>query len=193
VGFRIQPRQGAQSTWRYTPGKAKRNFFDAAEIGGRSALAQGPHGWPIIDIDVEVTDLIFLVSSVPADYRKLAALVMADAVKDAGTVVCEPIHRFVARVPVDHSGGVIHLLSTNRAEIESSSVTDDMAVIAGTISAASIDAVAMTLPGLTNGKGDMDTRFYDYAPVSGDPPLRRRTDLNPYNRIEYLSRIKGRF
>jgi hypothetical protein len=39
----------------------------------------------------------------------------------------------------------------------------------------------------------MDTRFYDYAPVTGEPPWRRRTDLNPYNRIEYLSRLKGRF
>ncbi len=193
VGFRIQPQAGPQPVWKYTPGKAKRNFFDAAEIGGRATLAQGPHGWPIIDVDVEVTYLIYLVTSVPSDYRKLATLVMADAVKDAGTVVCEPVHRFVLRAPVEQSGGCIHLLATNRADIELSTVDGEIAAITGTIPAAMIDAVAVALPGLTQGRGDLDTRFHDYQPIVGDPPRRKRTDLNPYNRVEYLSRINGRF
>jgi ribosomal protection tetracycline resistance protein len=51
----------------------------------------------------------------------------------------------------------------------------------------------MSLPGLTRGRGDLDTRFDDYQPIASDPPRRRRTDLNPYNRIEYLSRLKGRY
>jgi ribosomal protection tetracycline resistance protein len=193
VGFCIRPRQGPAPVWRYTPGKAKRNFFDAAEIGGRATLSQGPYGWPIIDVDVEVTDLIYLMTSVPTDYRKLAALVMADAVKDAGTVVCEPVHRFELRTPAEHSGGCIHLLSINRAEVESSVVEGDFASITGTIPAATIDSVTRSLPGITRGRADLDTRFYDYQPIAGDPPKRRRTDLNPYNRIEYLSRLNGRF
>lgn len=193
VGFRIQPKQGDLPRWRYTPGKAKRNFFDAAEIGGRSTLAAGLHGWPIVDVDVEVTDLIYLVSSVPADYRKLAALVMADAVHQAGTVVCEPVHHFTMRTPADYSGGCIHLLLTQRAEIATSGMDGELTVIEGTIPAASIDTVARSLPGLSQGRGDLDTRFFDYQPVTGEPPERRRTGLNPYNRIEFLSRLKGRF
>ena len=193
VGFRIRPMVGDQPTWIYTPGKAKRNFFDAAEIGGRSTLAQGLYGWPVIDLDVEVTDLIYLVMSVPADYRKLAALVMADAVRTAGTVVCEPVHVFALRAPAEHAGGCIHLLSTHRAEVQSSTVTGDAVTIGGSIPAAEIDRVIKALPGVTQGRGDLDTRFQDYQPVNGVPPLRRRTDLNPYNRIEYLSRLKGRF
>lgn len=193
VGFRIQPKAGPQPVWHYTPGKAKKNFFDAAEIGGRATLSQGPHGWPVIDVDVEVTDLIYLVMSVPADYRRLAALVMADAVKDAGTVVCEPVHRFSLRTPSDSAGACIHLLLSNRATLESSFVVDDATTIEGTIPAAEIDTVAVNLPGLTQGRGYLESRFHDYQPVEGEPPTRRRTDLNPYNRIEYLSHIKGRF
>ncbi len=193
VGFRIGPRRGAEPVWSYTPGKAKRNFFDAAEIGGRSTLSQGPHGWPIIDVDVEVTDLIYLVTSVPTDYRKLASLVMADAVKNAGTVVCEPVHRFELRVPAENSGACIHLLSINRAEVESSDGDGEVSMIAGIIPAATIDAVSKALPGISRGRADLDTRFHDYQPVAGEPPQRRRTDLNPYNRVEYLSRLKGRF
>lgn len=193
VGFRIGPRQGPDPVWTFTPGKAKRNFFDAAESGGRATLAQGPHGWPVVDVDVEVTDLIYLVSSVPADYRRLAALVMADAVADAGTVVCEPVHWFTLRTPVEHSGTCIHLLSTHRATIESLAVVGDYAVIQGVIPAATVDVLGKLLPSITRGRADLDTRFHDYQPMSGEPPQRQRTDLNPYNRIEYLSRLKGRF
>ncbi|HYI24283.1 MAG TPA: hypothetical protein VD767_02645, partial [Thermomicrobiales bacterium] len=193
VGFRIRPKVGPKSTWHYTPGKAKKNFFEAAEIGGRATLSQGPHGWPVIDLDVEVTDLIFLVSSVTADYRRLAALVMADAVRDAGTVVCEPVHRFSLHAPSDSAGSCMHLLLSNRAVIASSSSVDDLTTIEGTIPAATIDSVVINLPGLTRGRGFLDTRFDDYLPIEGKPPTRKRTDLNPYNRIEYLSRLKGRF
>ena len=179
--------------WHYTPGKAKRNFFDAAEIGGRATLSQGPHGWPVIDVDVEVTDLIYLMLSVPTDYRKLAALVMADAIRDAGTVVCEPVHRFALRTSVEHSGRLHPPAVVEPGRVEGSAVDDDFASITGTIPAASIEAVSMALPGLTRGRGDLDTRFHDYQPIAGEPPRRRRTDLNPYNRIEYLSRLQGRY
>jgi ribosomal protection tetracycline resistance protein len=72
-------------------------------------------------------------------------------------------------------------------------VVDEVTVIEGTIPAAETDKVAINLPGLTQGRGHLDTRFHDYEPIDGEPPTRRRTDLNPYNRIEYLSHIKGRF
>jgi len=49
------------------------------------------------------------------------------------------------------------------------------------------------LPGLTNGRYDIDTRFSDYIPISGEPPVRRRTDLNPFDRTEFMSRLAGRF
>jgi hypothetical protein len=29
--------------------------------------------------------------------------------------------------------------------------------------------------------------------VEGNPPARRRTDMNPFNRTEFMSRLSGRF
>jgi ribosomal protection tetracycline resistance protein len=193
VGFRIAPKRGAHSTWTFTPGKAKKGFFDAAEEGGRSVLNQGLYGWPVIDWDVVVTDLIFLVSSVPVDYRRLALLVMADAIRDAGTVVCEPVHDVTIHVPADAVGTVIHALSKHRGTIDETSAETDRAVITGTIPAAEVDALTRELPGLTNGRADLDARFQDYMPIDGAPPVRARTDFNPFNRTEFFSRLSGRF
>jgi ribosomal protection tetracycline resistance protein len=193
VGFRVRPKQGERSTWTYTPGKAKKGFFDAAEEGGQSVLEQGPFGWPVIDWDVEVTDLIYLVTSVPVDYRKLAMLVMADAIRDAGTVVCEPVYDVTIRVPAESVGAVIHALSSQRGVIAEASLEESDAVVTGTIPAAEVDALTRRLPGLTNGRADIDARFCDYIPVEADPPVRSRTDMNPFDRKEFLSRLSRRF
>ncbi|HWV35620.1 MAG TPA: translation factor GTPase family protein, partial [Thermomicrobiales bacterium] len=151
VGFRIRPKQGRQSTWRFTPGKAKQGFFDAAEAGGRAVLEQGLYGWPVIDWDVEVTDLIYLVTSVPVSYRNLAMLVMAEAIRQAGTMVCEPVHEATVRVPPESMGAVIHAVAVHRGVVETTSIDGDLAVVTGMVPAAEIDALTRELPGLTNG------------------------------------------
>lgn len=193
VGFRIAPKRGERSRWSFTPGKAKQGFFDAAEEGGRAVLEQGLFGWPVIDWDVEVTDLIYLVSSVPVDYRNLAMLVMADAVRRARTVVCEPVNEVTIHTPPESVGAVMHAMTTRRGTIEETAIADERAEVRGLVPAAEMDDLVKTLPGLTNGRADIDVRFHDYLPVTGDPPVRARTDLNPFNRTEFLSRLRGRF
>ncbi len=193
VGFRLRPKRGERSTWSFTPGKAKQGFFDAAEEGGRSVLEQGLHGWPVIDWDVEVTDLIFLVSSVPADYRRLAMLVMADAIRDAGTVVCEPEHEVTIVTPSEALGAVLHVLSNHRGMVVETDADGDRAVVRGLVPAAEVDALGRELPGLANGRADIESRFSGYRPIEGDPPTRQRTDLNPFDRVEFMSRLSGRF
>lgn len=193
VGFRIRPMLGPTPTWHFTPGKARKGFFDAAEEGGRSVLAQGIYGWPVIDLDVEVTDLIYLVTSVPVDYRHLAMLTMADALRDAGTVVCEPVHAVTIRAPQDAIGAVIHALTSRRGVLVETTMMETRGIIRGTIPAAEIDELARSLPGLTNGTADLDSRFHDYVPIEGEPPRRARTDMNPFSRPEFMSRLSGRF
>jgi ribosomal protection tetracycline resistance protein len=193
VGFRLAPKGGDRSTWTFTPGKAKQGFFDAAEEGGRSVLEQGLHGWPVIDWDVEVTDLIYLVSSVAADYRRLAMLVMADAIRDAGTIVCEPVHDIAVTAPLESVGAVIHAISAHRGTVAETDAAGELATVRGTVPAAEVGAVTRELVGPTNGRADVETRFSDYLPVAGEPPVRRRTDLNPFDRTEFMSRLAGRF
>jgi ribosomal protection tetracycline resistance protein len=193
VGFRIRPKRGERSTWTFTPGKAKQGFFDAAEEGGRSVLEQGLYGWPVIDWDVEVTDLIYLVGSMPADYRRLAMLVMADAIRDAGTVVCEPVHSVAIVTPPESLGAVIQALAARRGVVTEAGAEGGRAAVRATLPAAEVDAISRELPGLTNGRADMEARFSGYRPVEGEPPVRRRTDLNPFDRTEFMSRLSGRF
>jgi ribosomal protection tetracycline resistance protein len=96
-------------------------------------------------------------------------------------------------VPQDAVGAVIHALSVHRGVIGETSLEGEIAVVSGTIPAAEVDVLMQELPGLTNGRADIDARFRDYVPVTGEPPVRARTDHNPFNRTEFMSRLSGRF
>ena len=52
--------------------------------------------------------------------------------------------------------------------------------------------VRQVLPTLTSGEGVLETAFDHYAPVTGPPPERSRTDRNPLDRKEYLLRTTRR-
>src|SRR5271169_1538824 len=87
-------------------------FFRAVEDTVRETLRQGLHGWAVPDCTVAMTHSGYLgkqslghqrfnksMSSTGEDYRKLTPLVLTSALRQAGTVVCEPVHRFRLDAP----------------------------------------------------------------------------------------------
>jgi len=63
-------------------------------------LRQGIYGWQVADCTVSMTHSGYSsVSSTAGDFRHLTPLVLMSALKQAGTVVCEPMHRFNLDIP----------------------------------------------------------------------------------------------
>ncbi|MEJ7837637.1 MAG: hypothetical protein WKF81_02415, partial [Thermomicrobiales bacterium] len=59
----------------------------------------------------------------------------------------------------------------------------------GTIPAATVHQFEQRMPGLTRGDGTLAYGFGGFANVTGSPPSRDRTDLNPLNRKLYLAQL----
>ena len=87
-------------------------FFAATWEGVRTGLAQGLSGWAIPDARVVLTHTGYWprqsamhqkfnknVSSVGADFRNLAPVLVHDALRQARTVVCEPVETFHLDIP----------------------------------------------------------------------------------------------
>ncbi len=168
-------------------------MYLAIEEVVRATLLEGLCGWEVTDIAVDLTfveywDPVTIVS----DYRNLTPLVLTDALKQAETEVCEPIQRFRLTVPDDLLAEAIRLLVQQRGVIEESAVVGAVAEIIGTIPAEMIPTVERSLPGVSRGEGDLDHWHDRWQRVPGEPPVRPRTDNNPLNRAEYLSRVAGR-
>jgi ribosomal protection tetracycline resistance protein len=208
VGLRIEPAaigSGVEFRLEVELGSMPIAFFRAVEATVRETLQQGVFGWQVTDCTVTMTHSGYLprqshahqgfsksMSSTGADFRGLTPLVAMDALKQAGTVVCEPIHRFHLEVPAETLGSVLPVLAQLRAVAQTPTIRGSGCTLEGDIPAAHVHELRLQLPALSRGEGVLESAFSRHQPVSGPPPTRPRTDHNPLNRREYLLRVGRR-
>ena len=132
------------------------------------------------------------MSSTAGDFRNLTPLVLMGALKQAGTRVYEPVHRFHLDVPADTLGAILPVLARLRATPQTSAMRGPSYLLEGEIPAARVHELELQLPALTRGEGVLECAFDRHQPVSGTIPTRPRTDHNPLNRKEYLLHVVRR-
>ena len=104
------------------------------------------------------------MSSTAGDFRGLTPLVLARALRRAGTVVCEPMHRFALELPVDALGPVLPLLGRLGATPDPPVPDGDVYRLEGEIPAAQVHELRSALPGLTRGEAVLESAFERYQP-----------------------------
>jgi ribosomal protection tetracycline resistance protein len=197
VGLRVDPApvgSGVAFGLEVELGSMPYAFFKAVEETVRTTLQQGLHGWQVPDCTVTMTHSGYdSVMSTAGDFRNLTPLVLMDALRRAGTTVCEPVHRFrVDGVASDALGSLLPLLARLRAVPGAPLAHGSSYTLEGDIPAAQVHALQLQLPTLTSGEGVLESAFDRYEPVRGTPPDRPRTDHDPLNRDEYLLRVVRR-
>src|SRR6201999_99347 len=129
-------------------------------------LRQGLRGWQVTDCTVAVTRSQYSVAdgppstrgplSSPQDFRKLTPLVVMAALKQAGTVVCEPVHHFRLDTPADTLTAVLPALARLRAVPQVSATGGAWCTVEGDITATRVHALRQQIPSLTSGEGVME-------------------------------------
>jgi ribosomal protection tetracycline resistance protein len=204
VGIRVEPATiGSGITFRlaaplgslplYVYGSAD-EFRSAMDSIVRDTLREGLHGWRVIDCLVTMTDSDYRPpGTAHRDFRYLTPLVLMRALREAGTIVCEPVHRFHLEIPPDTFGAVSQALARLEASVDEVSTGATSSLLEGDIAAAKLHRLLRVLPGLTRGEGVLGSLFDHYRPIRGEPRSRPRTDRDPLNRGEYLRHVLPRF
>jgi ribosomal protection tetracycline resistance protein len=199
VGLRIEPGEIASGVRFKVPaefGSLPLSFRTAVEDAVREKLRQGLHGWQVTDCVVTMTEATRIrhwgPSTTAAEHRNLTPLVVMAALRDAGTVVCEPVHRFRLDIPQDSLAAILPLLARLSAVPGTPRLGGSSYALEGEIPAARVHELQQALPGLTRGEGVLEVEFERYEPARGTQPTRPRSDLNPLNREEYLLHVKRR-
>jgi ribosomal protection tetracycline resistance protein len=195
VGFQVEAELGSMPL----------AFFAAVEDTVRETLRQGLQGWEVTDCTVAMTHSGYLakhslghqrfnksMSSTGEDFRKLTPLVLMRALRRAGTVVCEPIHRFRLEVPDDTLGAVLPVLAGLDAVPRTPVPRGSSYLVEGEVPAARVHELQQRLSALTRGEGVLESALDRYQPVRGPVPTRPRTDHNPLDRKEYLRHVLRR-
>lgn len=209
VGLRVDPApvgSGVEFRLEVELGSMPYAFFKAVEDTVRETLGQGLHGWQIPDCTVTMTHSGYSprqshahqgfdksMSSTGHDFRGLTPLVLIEALRRAGTRVHEPMHRFRIEAPADTLAALLPVLARLRAVPQTTETRGTSCSLEGSVPAAHVHELEQQLPGLTRGEGELESAFDHYAPAPrGTVPERRRTDLNPLNRKEYLLNLTRR-
>jgi ribosomal protection tetracycline resistance protein len=194
VGLRIEPRaEGAGNSFalEVDPGHMPASFYRAVEETVSETLRQGMFGWQVVDCHIAMIAARHREPmSTAADFRQLTPLVLAAALSAAQTMVCEPINRFHLEAPATALSGLLTVLARAGAVVMDTGIAEGIVRLTGTIAAAQLQSVQQQLPGLTSGAGVMEAAFDHYAPVSGVARVRPRAGADPFNRVEYLLRVR---
>ncbi|MCZ7438199.1 TetM/TetW/TetO/TetS family tetracycline resistance ribosomal protection protein [Micromonospora sp. WMMC241] len=197
VGHGVEFRAGVE------PGRLPPAFVAATEEGVRAAFRQGRHGWPVTDCTVTMTASTYWprqsrphqkfdksISTVAADFRNLAPVVVAAALRAAGTRVCQPIERFDVNLPQHAVEAVMALLGRRGAVVHHTAVAGGYLDVSGTLPSARIPEVVAALPDLTGGEAVLTTTFDHYAPVTGEePPTLPRRGPDPGDREAWFRAV----
>lgn len=163
------------------------SFHKALEEGVRQTLRQGPLGWQVTDCRVSLTAARFQPPvSVAAHFRDLGALLTAEALLRAGTVVCEPVHRYELDARSDAAAKVLTVVTNSRGTVEQQTVSGNRCRVVGSIPASNVHIVARQTPELAHGEGTFATDFAGYWPVGGRAPRRSPVRANPYDRDQFM-------
>ena len=208
IGLRVEPAaigSGVVFGLEIELGALPYSFVRAIEETVPLTLRQGLYGWEVQDCRVTLTHSGYWprqshmhgtfdksMSSTAGDFRNLTPLVLMTALKQAGTVVCEPLHRFELEIPADCLGPVLPVLGRLGAMPGTPVLRGSAYLLDGEIPAAQVHFLRQQLPGLSRGEGVLDSSFDRYEPVRGRGafPTRARSDNNPLDRKEYLLRVE---
>jgi ribosomal protection tetracycline resistance protein len=195
VQFGLEVKLGSIPTHVY---KTVEAFHEAMERTVLETLRQGIYGWEVTDCTVTMTDCDYHApprrwpGTTASDFRLLTPLVLLGALKQASTVVCEPIHRYHLEIPSDTFGATVSALARLRTVPQTQKMRGSSYILEGEVPAARVHELQQQLPALTHGEGLVECEFDSYQPVRGKMPTRPRTDYNPLNRKEYLLHLMRR-
>jgi ribosomal protection tetracycline resistance protein len=148
------------------------------------AFERGLYGWQVTDCVVTMNECNYYIGdgttkrvlptprTTAADFRKLTPLVLIKALRQADTVVCQPMARVRLELPAARMGDVLSALARLDADTEMPLLDAELSVVTAMLPSAQVRSLQEKLPGLTGGEGVLDASFGGYEPIHGSFPTR---------------------
>lgn len=110
--------EGFQFSETIVGGVVPRQYIPGVETGVRDYLAQGPLGFPIVDIAVTLTNGSYhSVDSSEQAFKQAARIAMQEGMVKCEPVLLEPIVRATISIPTDFTSKVLRLTSGRRGQV----------------------------------------------------------------------------
>jgi elongation factor G len=174
VALQIAPRgrgEGFAFSEQVHGGAVPRQYFSSVEAGCQDALAQGPLGFPVVDVEAVLTDGSYhSVDSSDMAFRTAARIGMSEALAKADSVLLEPVLAVTVFCPSEALSRATAIVSGRRGQIlgfgprEGWDGWDRLETL---IPEAEMDNLIVELRSATAGAGFYEARFDHLAELTG--------------------------
>ena len=146
----------------------------------RDALKTGLAGWEVTDARITIFDCGYRgPGTTVADFSRLTALVLMQALERAGTQVCEPMAAVHLELPDEAVSRVLPFLGRLEAQVQAPMSDGALSTFDALVPARVVDQLRRAMPGLTSGEGVLESRFVGHHPAGGATQTRRRSTPTP--------------
>ena len=99
-------------------GVVPKQYIPGVETGVREYLVQGPLGFPVVDVDITLTDgSHHSVDSSEQAFKQAARLAMTEGMRECKPVLLEPLLSVKVAAPIEFTSKVLQLVSGRRGQI----------------------------------------------------------------------------
>ena len=148
-----------------------RQFISSVEIGVKDYLAHGPLGFPVVDVEVVLTDGSYhSVDSSDMAFRQAGRLAMSEGMPKCAPVLLEPIMHVSVSVPSEATSKVNAIISQRRGQILGFDTRDGWAgwdVVEARLPESEMRDLIVELRSVTAGVGSYTARFDHLAELTG--------------------------
>jgi elongation factor G len=152
-------------------GAVPRNYIPAVEEGVRDALARGPLGFPVVDLQVTLTDGSYhSVDSSDLAFRTAARIGIGEGLPQCQPVLLEPIYTVEIVCPTEATAKINAILSARRGQILSFDTREGWQgwdCVRAMMPESEIGELIVELRSATAGAGSFTRQFDHMAEVTG--------------------------
>ncbi len=158
-------------------GAVPRNYIPSVEAGAKDAMAEGPSGYPVVDVAVTLRDgKSHSVDSSDFAFRTAGHHAVKEALQEIGTVILQPILSMEIHVPAVFTGDLVQAVSGMKGQVlgfEPHPVASGWDVFRALLPMASEDSFSQSLGSATRGTAWFASNLDHYeetrAPVATEP------------------------
>ncbi|MCO4763257.1 MAG: elongation factor G [Myxococcales bacterium] len=152
-------------------GAVPKRFIPAVQKGVVEYMGRGPLGFPLVDLQVELSDGKFhTVDSSDQAFKTAAVLAMRDGVGHCEPVLLEPVHKVVVDVPAEFSSPVRKTMMGHRGQLlgfEQRPGWQGWDRLVAHLPEAEMGSLILELRALTQSVGTYHAEFAHMAELSG--------------------------
>jgi len=163
--------EGFKFTDAIVGGVVPRNFIPGVEAGLRDNIAQGPLGFPVVDLNVKLFDGQYhSVDSSDQAFRTAARQALTEGLPQCDPVLLEPICEVTIYVPTEFTSKVQRAVTQHRAQILGFDARDGWEgweAIQVNMPESEMQNLITEIRSISQGIGTFDAKFSHYQELTG--------------------------